>query len=112
MAEVSQDLRADLKQRAKSIANALKAAFGGASQVGTTDIGRAIAGHINNNGLDVHGTLEEVCIAVMDAFWGDADDEIPIWAVVGACQASLDAIGVRYDGLPYPVANPSERFGH
>lgn len=102
------NLVADLNRRAKAIANALKTAFGGTSQVGPTDIGRAVAGNINNNGLTVHGTLEEVCVAVVDAFIGDWDGDyetaIPIWQVVGACRESLDAIGVRYDAMPHPVA--------
>lgn len=100
------DVVADLNRRASVIADSLKTAFGGASQVGPTDIGRAVAGNINNNGLNVHGTLEEVCVAVVDAFDGDGDYEtaIPIWEVVGACRESLDAIGVRYDAMPHPVA--------
>lgn len=102
------DLAIDLTRRATIITSALKSAFGGWSQVTPEDIGRAVAGQINNNGLTVHGTLEEVCVAVVDAFDGDhdiaPDAEMPIDRVVGACRATLDELGVDYSRLPYPVA--------
>lgn len=96
----------DIRRRASVIADALKTAFGGRSQLSTKNIGEAVAGQINNNGLTVHGTLEEVCVAVMDAIdEGHDDDDTPVDEVVGACRASLDALGVSYRNLPCPVVN-------
>lgn len=54
------------------IAEAIKTAFGGASQVGPVDLARAIAGQVRNNGLGDHGcTLMEIVDAVCDAFDGE-----------------------------------------
>ena len=98
------DINADLRQRALAIADSLKACFGGRSQVSVADIGRAVAGQINNNGLNVHGTLEEVCAAVVDAFDDGHDDDTQVDEVVGVCRESLDDLGVSYRDLPYRVA--------
>lgn len=100
------ELSADLTRRANIIADAIITAFGGRSQVSTTDIGRAVAGQICNNGLSAHGTVEVVCVAVMDALdaiSGDAADDV-IGEVVGGCRAALDSLGVRYSDMPHPVA--------
>src|SRR5208337_3988312 len=54
------EIATDLASRAATIAEALRVAFGGRSQVGPRVLGRAVAGQINNNGLTVHGTLRGV----------------------------------------------------
>ncbi len=108
------DIDADLSRRARDIAAALAAAFGGRSQVTPEDIGRAVAGQIANNGLTVHGTVAEVCVAVYDAtlFRGDghyeADDpnyDAVLPCVVGACWERLaESEGYTpYSTLPWPI---------
>jgi hypothetical protein len=97
------NLQADLVQRASVIADALKTAFGGASQVPLSALACAVAGQVNNNGLGCHGTLEEVCRAVVAAFDGD-DDRTDLAAVIAACRSELDRLHVRHTDLPYPVA--------
>jgi hypothetical protein len=82
-----------LRCRAWGIAEALKDAFGGASQVAPQDIGRAVAGQINNNGLA--GGVEEVCAAVVAAFDGDSEHETSLVETVDACKMSLAGLAAR-----------------
>jgi hypothetical protein len=90
------DIVADLRRRAEVIAEALATAFGGRSQVGLEDIGRAVAGQIVNNGLTVHGTVEEICVTVYEAmlYPGDEPDyEAAIPLLVEACLDRLAEAG-------------------
>lgn len=110
------DVVADLKYRAAQIASNLAAAFGGKSQVSPEDIGRAVAGNMINNGLTVHGTAEEVCVAVYEATLYPGDDhyspdepryDLVIPRAVGACWERLSCSGCSME-FPYPMANPME----
>lgn len=108
------DVRADLKRRAGIIADSLVMAFGGASQVSPEDAGHAVAGQIANNGLTVHGTVYEACVAVYEATLLGGDDHYPaeepdydgfLPRMVGACLARLG----NEPALPYPLAHPERQ---
>ena len=71
---IAAEIKLDLQERAARISDALVAAFGGVSQIAPEDIGRAIAGGIINNGLTVHGTVDELVTAVCGRLYYDHDD--------------------------------------
>lgn len=68
-------------------------------------VGRAVAGHVNNGGLTVHGTLPEVCTAVVTAIECGSDECLDLSRVVEAAGNSLDEMGVDYSGLPHPASD-------
>ena len=107
---IAAEIQFDLQERAARIADALAAAFGGVSQIAPQDIGRAIAGGISNNGLTVHGTVDELVTAVCGRLYYDHDDmdrdeydAIRIEAAM-ACRDALEHISyparLRYWDLP------------
>ena len=71
---IAAEIKLDLQERAARISDALVAAFGGVSQIAPEDIGRALAGGIINNGLTVHGTVDELVTAVCGRLYADHDD--------------------------------------
>jgi hypothetical protein len=114
---VDEAIRLDLHERSKKIADALAIAFGGSSQVSYQEIGRAVAGQINNNGLTVHGTLYEICVAVYEATLFEGDGHYPaddpdynnaLPTIVGECCAVLDGYGTDYRKLPNKPYLPPE----
>ena len=107
---VTDAIIADLRNRAQTIASAMAVAYGGRSQYSPEDLGHAVAGNVRNNGLNVHGTIEEVCTAVYEATLYEGDSHYPadepdydFWLprMVGAAMSRCD---VR--DLPYPPYLP------
>lgn len=89
----------ELTLRARKIASALAAAFGGRSQYNATDLGRAVGGHINNNGFGYFGSIPELCKAVYEeSLWEDETPDYEWWIpdAVAAATTYLDQLRSRH----------------
>ena len=72
----------------------LAMAFGGHSQYSTREIGRALAGQMNNNGL--RGDPEQLAAfaaAELAMRWDDNREEEDAAEIAAACQESLATLG-------------------
>lgn len=103
--QVGAEIASDLQRRATVILDSLCMAFGGRSQVTPDLVGRAIAGQIYNNGLTVHGTVDELVEAVLsqDAWSLDLSSneyEDDYLTAASACRAACGKLGVDWLALP------------
>jgi hypothetical protein len=75
----------------------LAAAYGGHSQYGNAEIGHALAGQINNNGLGTHYTVDELVGYAVDWLqeqWNHTDDECEVYRseITAACNDRLSRL--------------------
>lgn len=103
------DVVADLARRAKIIADGLAAAFGGPIH-NPAILGLAVASQIINNGLTVHGTVEELVAAVfaaMDEDYQEGDDKL----FLAVAAAKVRDLVANHESLPFPLADPTKKVG-
>lgn len=80
----------DFDRRIEAIADSLRTAFGGASQLTHDIVGKAIAGQIMGTDLGQHGTVDSLCEAVVHKLYVDVDwILLPLDGVVHECNAWL-----------------------
>jgi hypothetical protein len=94
------DAAASLQSWAATVAEALKVAMGGTSQVGTTEVVSSISGHLTNGGVGCYGTLPQIVNALCVALYGDFDESLE--APILERLKKID--GVFHSILPLPYA--------
>lgn len=80
----------DLDQRIEKIADSLRTAFGGASQLTHDIVGKAIAGQIMGTDISLYMSVDSLCEAVVHKLYVDVDwILLPLHGVVHECNLWL-----------------------
>lgn len=89
-----------MDERINRIMDALALAFGGHSQYRIDDVGRALAGQMNNNGLpvEIEAAARAAAVFLAERFdWSPEDEDSSRTDIAASCRAQLDRLHVKYD---------------